>query len=185
MTQTQKSVTLWDVCTQKKNRSGRTSIIVVDKSGGRFRELKTIGVSSDEKELADFIKTGKRWIASYCGEQDMFAIAEQKREEKQVITCLLSNIENIMLNGTQLILNQVFRLIGFDAIEDVVFKQLVVSRLCHPQSKVATVDYLKSHFDEDVELYRLYRYLDKLYNTQQERAQQISVEHTRKILMVV
>jgi len=81
---------------KKKNRSGRTSIIVVDKSGGRFRELKTIGVSSDEKELADFIKTGKRWIASYCGEQDMFAIADQKREEKQVITYLLSNIENIM-----------------------------------------------------------------------------------------
>ena len=167
---------------KKKNRSGRTSIIVIDKSGGRFRELKTIGVSSDEKELAEFVKTGKRWIASYCGEQDIFSIAEQEREEKQVISSLLSNIENILLNGTQLILNQVFRLIGFDSIEDVVFKQLVVSRLCQPQSKVATVDYLKSHFDEDVELYRIYRYLDKLYNTQREKVQQISVEHTRKIL---
>ena len=167
---------------KKRNRSGSTSIIVVDKSRGRFRELKTIGVSSDEKELAEFYKKGKRWVACYRGEQDMFAIAEREREEKQVITCLLSNIENIMLNGTQLILNQVFRLIGFDAIEDVVFKQLVVSRLCQPQSKVATVDYLKSHFDEDIELYRIYRYLDKLYNTQREKVQQISVEHTRKIL---
>ena len=49
-------------------------------------------------------------------------------------------------------------------------------------SKSATVEYLKSHFDEDVELHRIYRYLDKLYNTQQELVQQISVEHTRKIL---
>jgi len=167
---------------KKKNRSGNTSIIVVDKSGGRFRELKTIGVSSDEKELSELCQKGKHWIASHFGEQDMFAKVEQEREEKQVITYLLSNIENILLNGTQLILNQVFRLIGFDAIEDVVFKQLVVSRLCQPQSKVATVDYLKSHFDEDVELYRLYRYLDKLHNTQKETVQQISVEHTRKIL---
>jgi transposase len=49
-------------------------------------------------------------------------------------------------------------------------------------SKSATVDYLKSYFDEDLQLYKIYRYLDKLYNTQQEQIQQISVEHTRKIL---
>ena len=54
--------------------------------------------------------------------------------------------------------------------------------MCQPLSKSATVDYLKSHFDDDIELHRIYRYLDKLYNTQQEKIQQISVEHTRKIL---
>jgi len=41
---------------------------------------------------------------------------------------------------------------------------------------------LKSFFDEDVELHKIYRYLDRLHNTQQEKIQQISVEHTRKIL---
>jgi transposase len=59
---------------------------------------------------------------------------------------------------------------------------LVVARLSQPMSKSATVDYLKSHFDEDVQLHRIYRYLDKLYNTQQEQIQKISVEHTKKIL---
>lgn len=49
-------------------------------------------------------------------------------------------------------------------------------------SKSATVDYLLSHFDEDVRLHKIYRYLDKLYDTQQEQIQQISVEHTKKIL---
>lgn len=49
-------------------------------------------------------------------------------------------------------------------------------------SKLATVDYLQSYFDEDVQLHKIYRYLDKLYNTQQEQIQQISVEHTKKIL---
>jgi len=61
-------------------------------------------------------------------------------------------------------------------------KQLVIARLCQPASKSGTVDYLKSHYDEDVELSKIYRYLDKLYKTQKERIQQISVEHTRKIL---
>lgn len=40
---------------------------------------------------------------------------------------------------------------------------------------------LKSYYDEDVDLNHIYRYMDKLYNTQMELAQQISVEHTRKI----
>jgi transposase len=76
----------------------------------------------------------------------------------------------------------VFKIIGFDAIEDDILRQLVIARLGQPMSKSATVDYLKSYFDEDLQLYKIYRYLDKLYNTQQEQIQQISVEHTRKIL---
>jgi hypothetical protein len=31
-------------------------------------------------------------------------------------------------------------------------------------------------------LHRIYPYLDRLHNTQQEKVRQISVEHTRKIL---
>lgn len=167
---------------KKKNRSGTTSIVVVDKKGNRFRELKTIGVSSDEKELNTLYLQGKKWIASYCGECDIFTIAEKEKEEKQVTEYLLSNIENILINGTQLILNEVFKLVGFDAIEDEVFKHLVIARLCQPSSKSGTVDYLKSYFDEDVELHKIYRYLDRLHNSQQEKIQQISVEHTRRIL---
>jgi transposase len=49
-------------------------------------------------------------------------------------------------------------------------------------SKAATVDYLKSHFEEDVNLSKIYRYLDKLYNTQQDKIQETSIEHTRRIL---
>jgi hypothetical protein len=58
---------------RKKNRSGTTGIVVVDKSGGRFRELKTIGTSSDEKTLTEYYRQGKQWISVQSGEQDMFA----------------------------------------------------------------------------------------------------------------
>ena len=163
---------------KKKNRSGTTSVVVIDKSGGSFRELKTIGVSSDEKEIAGFYQQGKKWISAHCGNRDMFALAEQQREEKQVTEYLLNNVENILLNGTQLILNEVFRLVGFDAIDDDILKHLVIARLCQPTSKSGAVDYLKSYFDEDVELHKIYRYLDRLHNTLQDKIQQISVEHT-------
>lgn len=49
-------------------------------------------------------------------------------------------------------------------------------------SKRATVEYLKSYFDEDIELHNIYRYMDKLYNTRREEVQKISVEHTKRIL---
>jgi transposase len=167
---------------RKKNRSGSISIVVIDKGNGKFREVTTIGTSSDASELEKLYVEGKRWIASTCGNRDMFAEHDRSLEEKQVTEHLLSNIENILLNGTQLILNPVFELTGFNKIDDEILKHLVVSRICQPRSKVATVDYLKSYYDGDVALNKIYRYLDKLHNTQQEKIQQISVEHTRKIL---
>ena len=119
---------------------------------------------------------------AHCGNRDMFSEHDRKIEEKQITEHLLGHIENILLNGTQLVLNPVFDLTGFSQINDKILQHLVVSRICQPRSKVATVDYLKSYYDEDVELNKIYRYLDKLHNTQQEKIQQISVEHTRKIL---
>lgn len=167
---------------KKKNRSGTTSIVVVEKRNGNYREIITIGTSNDASVLESLYLKGKKWISCYLGEQDIFEAHDKAIEERQVAEYLISNVENILLNGTQLILNNVFKVTGFDLIEDKIFRQLVIARLSQPMSKAATVEYLKSHFDEDVQLHRIYRYLDKLYNTQQEKIQQISVEHTRRIL---
>ena len=157
-------------------------MVVVDKHSGVYREIHTIGVGNNQTEVESLCLEGLRWIESCSGNRDIFEIHEKELEEKQIVEYLLSNVENVLINGTQLILNQVFKIVGFDAIEDEILKQLVIARLSQPMSKLATVDYLKSHFDQDVQLYRIYRYLDKLYNTQQELIQRISVEHTKKIL---
>lgn len=167
---------------KKKNRSGTTSVVVVDKAHGVFKEIATIGVSNDEPTIEFLCHQGKKWIESHTGIRDIFNEFGKEREEQQVIEYMLSNIENILLNGTQLILDKVFRLIGFDKIEDGILKHLVIARISQPSSKSGTVEYLKSYFDEDVELHNIYRYLDKLHNTQQEKIQQISISHTQKIL---
>jgi transposase len=167
---------------KKKNPSGIVSIQIIDKSWGKYKVLRTVGSSSDTIEIEKLYNQGKKWVASQIDGGDMFSLHEEQREEKQVTDYLLNNIENILLNGTQLILDHVFKLIGFDSIDDDVLRYLVIARLCQPLSKAGTVDYLKSHFDEDVELHKIYRYLDRLHNTLQEKIQQISVEHTKKIL---
>ncbi len=100
---------------------------------------------------------------------------------KIIVEGLLKKVEHILLNGTQLILNPVYQNIGFEKVNDDVLKHLVVSRICQPQSKVATADYLKSYFDYDVDLNKINRFLDGLSDTQKEKIQEISVNHTRKV----
>jgi len=167
---------------KKKNHSGLISVQVIDKSHGKYHVLKTVGSSMNLHVVDELFKQGRRWISSHLGEQDIFEQAAKEADEKQVVNFLLTKVENILLNGTQLILDKVFKSIGFDQLNDDILKHLVIARLSQPLSKSATVDYLKSHFDEDVQLHNIYRYLDKLHNSQQEKIQQISVEHTRKIL---
>jgi transposase len=58
----------------------------------------------------------------------------------------------------------------------------VIARVAFPKSKLKTAKFLYRYknieWDED----KLYRFLDKLYNTQKEAVQQISFEHTLKVM---
>ncbi len=169
---------------RKKNRSGTTSVIVVDKSSGKFTELKTIGVASEEAEIQGLMSQGREWIAGYGGQQtiDFERKDERLKEEEAAITeHVLSHIVKTSLHCPQIIIDKVYDRIGFNAIKDDVLRKLVVSRICSPMSKKATVDYLRRHFKEDLGLQRIYRYLDKLYKKQQERVQEISVNHTKSL----
>lgn len=165
---------------KKKNRSGTVSVIVADKSSGEFKELKTIGVSSDSEEIAHLEVKARRWIDEYTGQMSFdFDDSEKALQEVKNTIAL---IERTLQNTPQTILGSIYDSIGFDAIDDDILRHLVIARVCQPQSKVATVEYLKSYFDEDVQLHNIYRYMDKLYNTQREKVQQISVAHTMKVL---
>ena len=171
--------------TLPKNRSGSISVVVVSKQSGRYREVHIVGVSSNPVTIDELHRQGLLWIKEKTSLSDMPDIFEQHEKEKferDTVDHFFNHIEHILLNGTQLILNHVFKLTGFDRIEDQEFRQLVISRICQPLSKAATVDYLRSHLGEEVHLYKLYEYLDKLHDTQKSKVEQISVEHTRNIL---
>lgn len=53
---------------RKRNRSGSTSIVVVDKSSGKYKELECFGTSSDEDELQEFTAKAYDYIHSYGGQ---------------------------------------------------------------------------------------------------------------------
>ena len=165
---------------KRKNKSGTTSVAVVDKHGGKYRELKIIGVGSDQSEIRLMEQQARLWIGRYTGQLsfDFGETGDVVREVKSA----LSRVERTLQNTPQAILGRIYDEIGFNAVGDEILRHLVVARICQPLSKVATVEYLKSYFDEDVRLHSIYRYMDKLHGTQQETVQRISVEHTMKAL---
>ena len=165
---------------KRKNRSGSITVVVVDKSSGKFRELANFGSSSDPEEIQLLEDKARDYILHYEGQQvfDFDGTSRSMEATEEFI----DGIESVLLNGPQLILNKIYNEIGFDAIDDDVLRNLVIARICQPSSKLATASYLKSHFDEDLNHWKIYRYMDKLYNTQQEVVQQISVNHTMKVL---
>ena len=166
---------------RKKNRSGTTTIVVVSKRHGRFEEVKNFGTAKADVDVAKLYSDAQRWLATNGGQQSI-DFENLKGREIEETERFFGNIDSVLLNGTQLLLGQVYDSIGFNRIDDEVLRHLVIARVSQPMSKLATVEYLKSYYDEDVDLNRVYRYMDRLYKSQQELVQQVSVEHTRKIL---
>ncbi len=172
---------------RKKNRSGTTSIVVAEKCKGNYRELHTVGIAHSEEEAEMLVIQGREWIdreeARRHPRLDLFGEDKAKCEAELLnAEQMLSCITNISIDGADLILDRVFDKVGFNRIEDEVFRKLVKARLSYPASKAATVEYLKNHFDEDVSLSKIYRYLDKLSDSQHSIVQDISVMHTKEIL---
>lgn len=168
---------------KKKNRSGTINVIVVDKSNGHFKEIKNFGVAKNEDDVSRLSHTAQSWIRQYGNQQQLdFRSEEIKFQESLETERVLSRIDTVLINGTQLLLSPIYDSIGFGRVGDDILRHLAIARVCQPQSKLATVSYLKSYYDEDVDLFKIYRYMDILYDTQREQIQRISVEHTRRLL---
>lgn len=167
---------------KKRNRTGTISVVVVDKRHG-YKEVKNFGVVSTEEEADVLCASAREWIQTNSGQLLIdFGCDTIQAQELEEAHRAFANIDSVFMNAPQLILNPIYDNIGFNRIPDEVLRHLVIARICQPMSKLATVDYLRSHFNEDTSLDKIYYYMDKLYNTQQEIVQQISVEHTRRIL---
>lgn len=161
---------------KKKNTSGTISIQVIDKSSRKYKVIKTIGSSSNSHEVEKLYLEGKKWIKEHLGLLE-FAFDEEKQANK-----FFENIESVTVSGTTLLLEKIYDSIGFNKIEDEVFKSLVFSRLIFPRSKLKTTELLEKYYDKEINVYKIYRQLDKIYEKEKATIEQISYQHTLKIL---
>jgi transposase len=164
---------------QKSNKSGIISVQIIDKSSGKYRVLKTIGNSQDPKRLKQLLAEAKNYISKLTCQ---VSLNLDNPREKELVNSFFDSIQEISLAGPDLVLGKLFDEIGFGKIKDSLYRDLVITRLCYPASKLKTTDYLFRHKGIAIDVERIYRYLDKLHSTQKEQIQKISYEHTLTLL---
>ena len=167
---------------RKANKSGTFSVQVVDRIRGHYTLIKSFGASKSEEELVRMEKCASDYIMTYGGQAVIDFRQDEMTRKEATAERIFDSIVDIRQDGVRLILDSIYTGIGLDTIGDDTLKLLSIARICQPKSKVATATYLKRHFDEDINLNKIFRYMDTLYNTQRELIQQISVEHTRELL---
>jgi transposase len=165
---------------KKKNKSGSVSIQILSKIGRKNKLIKTVGCARTKREEELFMLLANNEMERLQGALSLFV-----DHDDLVVENFVKSIANnhLQVVGSELILGKIYRKIGFpeDGCPDF-FKNLVMCRLVYPGSKLRTVDYFKQHLNIDVSVYSVYRFLDELESRLKPAIEQVSFEHTKRVM---
>jgi transposase len=161
------------------NRSGSTSIQIIQKLQRRYKVVKTIGTSKNEQELEKLWFIGKQEIERLSSQTSLFV-----SEKDTLVEMIFKSLQNANIRtvGPELIFGRIYDSIGFNVIGESLFRHLVIARLAFPLSKLKTVDYLNRYQGVVLDIDAVYRFLDKLNSKHKHEVEQIAFNHTKRIL---
>jgi transposase len=164
---------------KKKNKSGSVSVQLISKSIGKYKLVKTIGSSSDEQQIFTFIEKAKQEIKRIEKQNSLFIF-----EKDALIESFVSELKNAQIRtvGPEMVFGKIYDYIGYNTIDSSIFRHLVIARLAFPLSKLKTIEYLYRYQGIRLDLDGVYRFLDKLNKELKAKVEQISFEHTKKVL---
>ena len=164
---------------KNKNRSGSISVQIISKSTGKYKVIKTIGCGGTEQEIQNLTYLANQEIERLSNQPKLFV-----SEKDSIVDQVFSVLENSSIRtvGPEIIFGKIYDSIGFNAIEEDMFRHLVVSRLVFPLSKLKTVEYLYRYQGVLLDIDSVYRFLDKLNSNLKDKVEQISYAHTLKVL---
>jgi transposase len=164
---------------KKKNKSGSTSIQIIDKSSGRYEVIKTIGCAEGMQQENDMMQLAHEHLPILTKQSRIdFSFSEDDIFLKQ----LQQGLKKIFVVGPESILGKIFDEVGYRQISHSLFRHLVITRLVYPGSKLKTVDYLLRYKGIYTNKDRIYRYMDTFDVNHKQTAIDITFEHTRQIL---
>ena len=165
---------------KKRNKSGTVSVQIIDKSAG-YKVVKTIGSSGNGETVSLFVKKAQHFIHSHGGNQGIFAFETQSNKAIQGFLQQLSNGQ-IRVIGPELILGTLFDRLGFNVIKEDLFRHIVIARLAYPVSKLKTVDYLYRYQGINVDVDKVYRFLDTLNDYYKDIVERKAFEYSQNVL---
>lgn len=164
---------------QKKNKSGSVSVQIISKARGKYQLIKSFGSSTDPKTILGLELKAKQEIQRLKASSSLFV-----SEKDVLIESFLSDVENgqIRTIGPELVFGKIFDHIGFNTLNEELFRHLVISRLAFPLSKLKTTEYLYRYQGIKLEISAVYRFLDKLNEQLKDSVEQITFAHTKRVL---
>ncbi|WP_373722441.1 MULTISPECIES: IS1634 family transposase [Bacteroidales] len=148
---------------KKLNKSGSTSVRVMQKVHGKRKCVKVIGHSNDTGEIELLVKRGDRWIEDHRTGVPLFEFDDEAAAYDRVLAGLRQS--QLRLVGPELIYGTLFDRIGYDKVKtanNALFRALVVTRLYHPGSKLRTAEYMERFMHRSYSSDAVYRFLDEL-----------------------
>jgi transposase len=164
---------------QLKNRSGSISVQIISKSTGKYKVVKTIGCAHSEQELEKLTYLGNQELDRLSYQQNIFV-----SKQDTIIEKVFSELSNASIRtvGPEIVFGKIYDHIGFNKLEEDLFRHLVIARLAFPLSKLKTIEYLYRYQGVRLNIDTVYRFLDKLTNKLKEDVEQITFNHTLKVL---
>jgi len=164
---------------KKLNASGSTSIQIIRKTGGKYQVVKSIGSSKNEQELQRLWFAGKQEIVRLYTQPALFISEKDSLVEEVFDTLQNTSVRTV---GPELVFGKIYDHIGFNSIEESLFRHLVIARLSFPLSKLKTIDYLYRFQGVMLDIDAVYRFLDKLNNQLKPQVEQLAFDHTKRVL---
>ena len=164
---------------KKPNKSGSISVQIISKSNGKYQVVRTIGTSKSEQEIEKLYFYGRQELERISNQSKLFV-----SENDTIIEHVFDTLQNASIKtvGPEIIFGKIYDYIGFNSINENLFRHLVIARLAFPLSKLKTIEYLYRFQGVMMDIDSVYRFLDKLNNKLKEKVEQIAFAHTKKIL---
>ena len=153
---------------KKLNKSGTVSVFVLSTTKSRKQRLvKSFGsvhpcdTAAMEKQLQQ--------ASSFIQEMEGPSLPHIY-EEEDVIDGFVSSLNNaqVQVAGPELVFGTLYDRIGYGAIRNRMFRNIVICRLFNPGSKLKTVDYMERYLHVTYSVDQIYRFLDNLCYRKEE-----------------
>jgi transposase len=165
---------------ENKNRSGSISIQIVIKYRGAYKVVKTVGCATDVRTLEELKIQARKQLEELSGyKNSLFSSEKDEIVEKSMQSLSNSNIRTV---GPELVFGRIYDFIGFGSLKEELFRHLVISRLAFPLSKLKTVEYLYRYQGIELDIDKVYRFLDRLNDKLKPEIEQLAFNHAKKKL---
>ena len=147
---------------KKLNKSGTVSVFVLSTTKSRKQRLVKSFGSAHPNDTAAMEKLMLQ-ASSFIQEMEGPSLPHIY-EEEDVIDGFVSSLSNaqVQVAGPELVFGTLYDRIGYGAIRNRMFRNIVICRLFNPGSKLKTVDYMERYLHVTYSVDQIYRFLDNL-----------------------